>query len=146
MAKWIETNGRVLIGGQTVQTWIEQQHIPRRQSIKQYAQALRSGLWGGALEIMVFCQLHPVIVEVYIPEGKEFYRQVQVAKSAQLPIAKTVRLLYTPDHYDWLEPRENRILEEAQLLNYSKLGVKCRRQRNMSNVTNPDRVCFVYEL
>ena len=116
MAKWIENNSHVVIGGQTVQTWIEQQHIPRRRSIKQYAQALRSGLWGGALEIMVFTQLHPVTVEVYVLEGSEYYRQVQVTKSPQHPTQKTVRLLYTRDHYDWLEPRENRILEEARLL------------------------------
>jgi len=116
MAKWIENNSHVVVGGQTVQTWIEQQHIPRRRSIKQYAQALRSGLWGGALEIMVFTQLHPVTVEVYVLEGSEYYRQVQVTKSPQHPTQKTVRLLYTRDHYDWLEPRENRILEEARLL------------------------------
>ena len=99
-----------------MQTWIEQQHIPRRRTIKQYAQALRSGLWGGALEIMVFTQLHPVDVEVYVLQGKEFYRQMQLTKSAHLPTEKTVRLLHTPDHYDWLEPRENRFLEEAHLL------------------------------
>jgi len=36
MAKWIENNGQVVISGQTVKTWIEQQHIPRHRTIKQY--------------------------------------------------------------------------------------------------------------
>ena len=42
MAAWIEKNSGVVVGWQTVQAWIEQQHIPRRRSPVQYAQALRS--------------------------------------------------------------------------------------------------------
>ena len=92
MAAWIEMHSGVVVGGQTVQAWIEQPHIPRRRSPVQYAQALRSGLWGGSLEIMVFTQLYSVIVELYILEGDENYRQMQVTKSLKLPIEKTVRL------------------------------------------------------
>ena len=71
--------------------------------------------------------VHPatVDVEVYVLQGKEFYRQMQLTKSAHLPTEKTVRLLHTPDHYDWLEPRESRLLEEAQLL------------QSISRVANP---------
>ena len=129
MAAWIEKNSGVVVGGQTVQAWIEQQHIPRRRSPVQYAQALRSGLWGGSLEIMVFTQLYSVIVELYILEGDENYRQVQVTKSLKLPIEKTVRLLYSRDHYDWLEPCESRVLEEARLLQ----AISCLEQ-NPPNV------------
>jgi hypothetical protein len=114
--KWIETNGQVVIFGQTVQAWVEQQNIPRRRSVKQYADALRSGLWGGALEIMVFTQLYPVTVEVYILEDGENYMQMQVTKGSPRAVEKTARLLYMPNHYDWLTPHENRIREEARLL------------------------------
>jgi len=116
IAMWIEKNGHVVLNGQSVQQWVEQQRVPRRRTVTQYAEALRSGLWVGALEIKVFTQLHPVTVELYVKEGVENYRQVDIIQTVQQPVERVVRLFFTEGHYDWLVVRNERLLEEARLL------------------------------
>jgi hypothetical protein len=88
-------NGGVDFGGLPLRDWIFHEC---GVSVARYAQAMRSGKWGGAIEIAIFCAI--------------FHRQVHVFRRGNLhtPVLQVgsgghvLRVLWSGAHYDALSP------------------------------------------
>lgn len=96
VANWIKVNSEMEINGAPLSDWI---YWEMKYDVGVYCNALLSGSWAGALEILAFTLIKEVDVIVYDIENK------QLKKIAEFKVEnpKTViKLLYADMHYDFL--------------------------------------------
>ena len=107
MASWIGANPTYMFEGMAVELWISHQFLRGSTlTISSYSKSLRSTLQGGELEIQVFAEIYQTEVFVFQVVDLHSYRKTFCARASITPVeqASRVCILYTPGHFDWLEP------------------------------------------
>jgi hypothetical protein len=99
IADFIAQNPDHCIAGTELKHWVE---WDSQKHVREYAQTLRRGqLWGGAIEMRVFCHMYRVDLGVY-QAGASGLKRISDFAAEQMPRGTVLIIYSNGNHYDAL--------------------------------------------